>query len=164
MLSGEAKGNLRIRSEGVVDLREKGSKKRIPALHLKATLANASGGEPWVFDPKEQTAIFPDKGNAPAMPLQPSGTGPVQVAPGESKQIDLYFKLPEESEATVDEFDVKWSLKAGAKEISELTTFARLRENDGHRMYPYYGMGVGSVWWDRPYRYYRAQPSIRVRN
>lgn len=148
------KGNLRLRSEGYVDLKAKGDPTRLPALHLSVTIVNTSE-QSWRFDTKEQSALFPNQGQAQATPLKPEASM-TTVAPGESKKVDLYFRLPGAEPERMDEFDVKWTIRAGEKAITDTTTFARLRETS----YPGY-TNYGTFYDWGPRYYYR--PSIRVR-
>ena len=154
----DGKGSLRLRSQGVVDLRAKGTQERRPALHMSAVLANTNGEQTWSFEPREQIVIFPDHGQVAAIALNPNSFD-LEIKPGESRTVELYFPIPNGLDSELHEFDVKWNVSVGKRAVSESTTFAKRRE----RMQAHDSFGMGSGWYYGTPIYYPSAPAIRVR-
>lgn len=163
-------GHVRLRSAGIVDLRAKGGHTRIPALHIRMTVENTNAPTKWSVDTREQTVSFAGHGdirptyansNADGMPQ-------IQIEPGATRAIDLYFALPDRSASAknLPEFDMRWKVASfsGDTQFVRVSTAPPAVAPAPVEPYP---VGYGPYWydsWGPPMMFAPAGPAIRVRN
>ena len=148
------KGNIRVRTLGLVDLRPKGKKTRIAALHIRMTIANTNEPISWTVDTQEQSLLFPN--TEAQTPLYANSDSPglpkLEIKAGELRTVDLFFTMPDKSgsEKDIPDFDFKWTVHSGPAIFTETTNFERAAQNENTTVvYPYetYPIGYGPVWW-----------------
>ena len=120
-------GDLRVASFGVTELKR--DSEEVPAIHLRLALAD-NGTQPIELDIREQRLQLPDgRFLAPASFAEKSVTQPlIVVAPGSSRNIDLFFPLPDDltDDETPPQFDVVWRLRVGGQPMSRITPFDKV--------------------------------------
>lgn len=99
------------------------------AIHLGLAVSNRSD-QAWTVDPSEQHLALTLK-NQRSDIYATSGETPrsstVVVPPRSTRMIDLYFSLPVQlkTEDAPPPFDVVWTVHAGARPVTQRTTFQR---------------------------------------
>jgi hypothetical protein len=173
---GRQGGDVRVTSFGVAKLElERG--KRVKTLHVRLDIANENGREPWALDTRYVQVQFEGRREAtPAYAHADDASLPVvQIPPGQSRTIDLYYPLPAQikGEGQIPRFDVVWRVQTDEELVAERTPFER-REIVQPAPTVYYGFGMGAYpygWYDpwyprgviiqrtqRPRVYYPAYP------
>lgn len=149
------RGDVRIATFGIAGARRAGDLEatEIHALHLRMAIANDSD-VPWSLDTREQRVALPGDGESrAAFASVDVGTAPlVTVPPGDKREIDLFFPLPEHLERTshLPKFDLVWKVQAGDVAVVERSPFERLDVELTPDPYYYAGWGYG---WTPPYYY-----------
>jgi hypothetical protein len=152
---GRQGGDVRVTSFGVTKLEVAGREERIKTLHVRLDIANENGREPWSLDTRSVGVQF--EGSASAVAPTYAHTGDaglplVQIPPGASRTVDLYYPLPAEikGERQIPRFDVVWRVQTDDEVVAERTPFER-REIEPATPTVYYGFGVGAYphgWYD----------------
>lgn len=169
------KGDMRVLSYGLVSAATDTGANARPALHVRLVVTNSSA-RPWSIDTREQqitVAGQPATGVAFAS-AGPGGAPPpiVDVAPGKSRTIDLFFPAPpdlDDDASALPEFDLHWRLNTGEAILVGSTQFDRTEVSEEaeqayvagpydycteyywcgpywyNPLYPYWGFGVGVV-------------------
>lgn len=159
------RGDVRVATFGVasVDMSAEGS---LPVLHARLVASNNNGEGPWTLDTREiRVQIRGQRQVGPAfLSADAEGLPVIEIAPGQSRRVDLYFPLPDELRSARDlpEFDVLWRLQTDTREVAERTPFERLRVEPAFEADVAYGVGMGiapSWWWYDPFY---ASPHSRV--
>jgi hypothetical protein len=136
-------GDVRLASFGIakVERQDTGEKQRM--VHLRMIVANNSG-QPWIVDTRELRIDLPNVGQeTAAITRVRDGQEPVvQVPPGASRQIDLFYALPQgmEKASKLPQFDAVWAVRTPAQTVVERTPFDRLQ------VIPTYAYGYGPGW------------------
>jgi len=125
------------RPEGYVHVR---------ALHVRMVVDD-NGDEPWTFDTREQIAVLPGRGQSRAAWVSSSiGQPPlVQIPPGASATLDLYYPLPRamQDASEIPGVQVVWRVQTPQRVVAERTSFERLKVEPAPT--PAYAWGTG--WW-----------------
>jgi hypothetical protein len=145
-------GDVRVAAFGVAKLEFEDRDETVHALHIQLIIANNSGRQTWALDTRGVQVQF--AGNArkssPAYANSSSAGLPVvQIPPGESRTVDLYYPLPAhmEDEGDLPRFDVLWSVETDDGMVTERTPFER-REVVPPAPTVYYGWGAPYWWYD----------------
>ncbi len=147
-------GEVLVASSGLTQL--PGVEARTPALFVRMVVTNNSDDATWVMDTGQQVAVIGGQKLNPAYvntynQKQPS----LEIARGEKRVVDLYYRLPDKAEAddAMPEFDFAWNVQTGTRLIAERTSFDRMRVEPvyaGGYYYPY-GYYWGPYWWHDPF-------------
>jgi hypothetical protein len=150
----EPHGDVRVATFGVTGV-DVGDEETVPSLHVRLIVSNDSGAAPWLLDTRDIRAQF--AGRPPLSPafVNASGEGlPVlQIPPGQSRTVDLFFPLPEDLRGARDipEFDVLWSVQTEERRVAERTPFERMRVEPQTTVMYGYGYGWAPYWWYDPF-------------
>lgn len=165
----DAKGTVRLESEGVEDIRAKESEQKVPSLHLKMIVNNEKDAQPWMLDARNQQVSL--QGGTTLTPTLVNTKGEslpmIEVEPGETQDIDLYYALPEKfkNATEIPGFTARWEVQTENRTVAEATPFDQISPNLGSRsVYPFGGspfespptrrpqsIGVESDWWLDPF-------------
>ena len=122
-------GDIRLASYGVAKFERKGAEP-VEAVHLRMAVSD-SGQQPMLLDTRAQRLQLPDgRQLSPAYVASDAGQQPplIQVQPGSSRSVDLYFPLPPElmDDSNPPQFDVVWRVRVGNDTVSEITPFDKV--------------------------------------
>ena len=122
-------GDLRLASYGVAKFERKGAEP-VEAVHLRMAVSD-SGNQPMLLDTRAQRLQLPDgRQVSPAYVASQAGERPplIQVEPGSSRSVDLYFPLPADlvDDSNPPQFDVVWRVRVGNDTVSEITPFDKV--------------------------------------
>ena len=137
-------GNVRLATVGIAEPSAEAPR----SIHVRMVLTNL-GGEPWTLEKAEQR-LEVAVGNGQrttelgASAARGASGAHVEVLPGHSATIDLFFPLPTGAReaADVPAFDALWTVHAGARVITTRTPFERFlasspAQNVPTARYPY---------------------------
>jgi hypothetical protein len=118
--SDAARGEVRVATLGVED----------GAVHVRLVVTNRNDDATWsVNESEQQIELDAEYGRIeePARPVAGKAPQVVEIAPGKSASIDLFFPVPPEFEDAKDlvAFDVVWTVRAGDRPIMQRTAFER---------------------------------------
>jgi len=118
-------GGLRLASYGVSELKQNDDES-LKAIHLRMAVSD-SGTQPVTLDTREQRLQLPDgRQLAPAYATSKASAPPlIQVTPGSSRTVDLFFPLPPDiaEESNPGQFDVIWRVDVGNQTVTQVTPF-----------------------------------------
>jgi hypothetical protein len=101
-----------------------------PSVHLRMELTNRTA-EPWVIDKSEQKLELELGGRKVTIPaIAPSASASrVQVAPGGSATLDLFFPLPPGAQdaKALPAFAAIWTVQTGPRVVTTRTPFERFQ-------------------------------------
>jgi hypothetical protein len=123
---------------------------------VRLVVDNNDDTGPWHVDTREQLGTLDSHGQSrPAFAAATRGGPPVlQIAPGTSDTIDLYYPLPAsiQKASLVPHFEVLWRVQTPETLVSERTSFERLRVEPAPSP-GYYapGYAYGMEWAGPPY-------------
>ncbi|MBX3187748.1 MAG: hypothetical protein KF819_12065 [Labilithrix sp.] len=150
------RGDVRIATFGIAGLRradDTSDEGVIRAIHLRLVVSNDDDST-WLVDTREQRVTLPGDGESrPAFASTDKGVAPlVDVPPGDKREIDLFFPLPEhlEKASELPAFDVVWEVHAGERAVVARAPFERLTVVAARDPYYYRGWGRG---WEPPFYY-----------
>lgn len=131
-----AEGKVNVSYKGIEDARTKQSEAKVPSLHLQLQISSKSekGLAPWAFDVRNQQLSLRNQESSftPTWAHSPGQTFPVlQVAPGETKTVDLYYALPEDkrSATEIPGFTLNWQVQTSSRLVAEATSFDQVSKN-----------------------------------
>ena len=141
------KGRLELTSYGITDIQPEGTA-RMTVLHVHISVANERDAAAWTFVPSQQTVQMARK---PAEhPIFVSSDKPdvasLTIAPGERRQVDLYYALPAgiASEEDLPGFELTWRVGAS----SARTHFERVEEEKmSEQFHPIFKHSEEPYWW-----------------
>jgi hypothetical protein len=147
-------GDVRIASIGFADLAAKGVPEagKVRSIHVREIVENDSRA-PWTIDTREQRLTI-DEGDASRAAFaraDPGSTGPplVQVAPGATRAVDLFFPVPApmSKARTLPAFDAVWTVTTDQRVVIERTPLERIEH------LPRYAgdEAYGAYWYDPAY-------------
>jgi hypothetical protein len=148
-------GTVLVASSGVTDVTIENRKTR--ALYVRMVVANNSDPTPWTVDTREQILLLPGQGQSrPAFVNTEGGQPPViEVASAQKRSLDLYYPLPStmQSNTEVAEFELLWTVRTGARPVTERTPFDRLRIQPQYAGDASSGFTLGAApyWWYDPF-------------
>ncbi|MRG97399.1 hypothetical protein [Polyangium spumosum] len=159
---GSAKGDVRVSSFGVTDVRLSEDDEPIRSLHVRLVVANEDGEEAWAVDTRALRVQFAgfEGAAAPAFANATDSNMPVVVVPrGGSTTIDVYYPLPESLRGAKDlpQFDVIWSVRTEDRVVTQRTPFERRAIQPPPSTFAYgWGAGAYPYWWYDPFFYPRT--------
>lgn len=132
MPSGSSRGDVRVAMVGVAALRPGGLKdSTLRAIHVALAVSNRSD-EHWTVDPSEEhlsLVMNHELSDIYATTAEITRAPTVDVPPGSTRSIDLYFPLPLQlqlqKENKLPSFDVVWTVHTGSRAITQRTPFQR---------------------------------------
>lgn len=154
-----AGGKVQVSSMGVVEVEPSRGARRVPAIHLRLTLSNEGGQNPWEVDTRDQKVSFPSGGQvSPAFVNSDASLPKLTIPAGEMRFLDLYFALPQGETTAKDlpSFTFRWRIVAGGQPAEQSTIFTRHEVSPGpvvvspYDPYPY-APGWGPYWWGGAY-------------
>jgi len=137
-------GNVRLATLGLTQASGGGTR----SIHVRMVAENR-GREPWIVDKREQelAVAVGDAARATVVRadiVQPRGAPDrVEVRPGETATIDLFFPLPPGAQGARDvpAFDAVWVVRAGSRAVATRTPFERFAASPAQNVptaaYPY---------------------------
>jgi hypothetical protein len=146
-------GELRVASFGAYDLQPEAGGLPFSTVHARLVLANARGAGPWTIDVRELVVEIPGEGKTPPIYANASASSlpVVQVGPGATEVVDLYFPLPAlPPRAAPRRFDLWWTVATEAQSFGGRTAFERAGKVAGGEGAGK-GLGQGVSWWHDPY-------------
>ena len=152
------KGNARVQSMGIVDLKPKNGGDSLASLHIRLTISNQDQ-TPWTLSVRDQSVVFPNRGSsAPVLAsVESEELAAITILPHELRSVDLYFPMPPglREADKLPEFDFHWQVHAGGTLVARTTSFTRWQVPDLYAAYPYpydpyWAMGWGGWWWGPP--------------
>jgi hypothetical protein len=134
-IPAEPKGQLRIESDGIMELRNGSATDVLPVLHLRFTVKNDSSSLDWGVDARLQQLRI--AGIDPLRPAFARARGQslpfIKIPKGQTQIVDLYFALPADHRNASDlqNYTIDWELTAGDRLVSQATTFASIARENG---------------------------------
>ena len=161
--AGHPAGEVVVASTGVTELTLADVATRV--LLVRMIVTNQTDDATWSVDTRQQTATIEGQLQAPIYASVQNQPAPsvVQIARGERRNIDLYYRLPGSSDTNenVPRFDLAWSVRTGSQTFAESTSFNRLAVepmyvSDGYYGPGYYryGPGFGPYYYGGAYGYW----------
>jgi hypothetical protein len=154
----EPRGGVRAATLGIAELEPRGGGARFHAMHVRLVVDNNDDTGPWQVDTREQLGALDTHGQSrPAFAAATRGRPPVlQIAPGTSDTIDLYYPLPASMQkaSEVPHFEVLWRVQTPETAVTQRTSFERLRVEPAPSPATYgpaYGYGTGMEWAGAPW-------------
>lgn len=159
----QPQGTVRVASYGISKLKQEREGKEGRAIHVRMAVQNHGQG-PFVVDIPQQRVQFSDGSQVTAAYAHSDQDGlpVVEVAPGSSRTVDLFFPIPEPllEHNKMPDFSMIWRVQADGQEISRITPFDKMavdpnvarQEAYAYGPYgwydPYWGPAwIGSPWW-----------------
>jgi hypothetical protein len=127
--SDAPRGEVRVAALGVEDATPTGERDRFRALHVRLVVTNRSD-EPWsVNEGQQEVELDARYGRIgePATPIATTAPRVVQIPPGQTASLDLFFAVPADFDeaSKLPTFDVIWTVNAGTRPIMQRTSFER---------------------------------------
>ena len=127
-------------------------------VHVRLAVANQSSATPWTVDPSKlllrsalPTGGTPAAGQKPDyMEIDGRQNGGVEIAQGQRRVFDLYYRMPAGSAetSTPPAFDFAWEVNLGPTIFAEDTPFTREPYEEYERQSQrYVSVGVVAPWW-----------------
>lgn len=124
-------GQVSVMSKGIEDVKARDSDTAVSALHLQMTVVNEKGAQPWVVDPRNLIVEIEGDGSLHTTLVNTPGEvlPLINVVPGETQTIDLYFVLPDDYKTAmrIPGFTFKWQVRTDHEQlVAENTPFAQI--------------------------------------
>ena len=155
------RGNVRIASFGVTEVKAANAPSPVRTLHLRMIASNAGDPTPWTIDTNNVTISIPNEGQSgPAFMNSDAGNqAAVNIPLGQTRTIDFYYPLPAgmQDPSKVPAFAVRWQVQAGPLLVAQTTPFERTQLPIDYYGDYYVGLGVGvglgyyPYWWWDPF-------------
>lgn len=149
-------GEAFVTSFGTREL-EDGERGGAQLVHVRLAVANDSSPTPWSIDPG-RLLLRPATGNSAGgagqkpdfMEVDGRQNGGTEIARGQRRVLDLYYRMPPGSAATTTPpaFDFSWEVNLGSTVFAEHTPFTREPYEQYERQNErYVAVGVVPPWW-----------------
>jgi hypothetical protein len=148
-------GEVRLYSQGLVEIEPTPGAPKTLALHARFIVANNGDATPFMLDTREVTVEIPGEGSAAALYANSDvGAMPtVAVARGERRVVDFYFPVPGPVTGAdrLGQFDLRWQIQTSTRLVAERTPFQRLELQPSQPEPPMVFVTAAPFWWFHPH-------------